>query len=242
MWASRASFWWTYLGAFIGGAWTMLVGTVAAAMYPKLEFATALRTAADAVVPGFGKPLLLCCLAGLVTITTLNFYGASLTLLCVLDSFKPGRPTLARRLLTLILSAAAGDRPCARARPRISWKNSASSWPCCCICSRRGRRSTWSISTGCARGTTRCARYSIPHGMYGRWNWRGLAAYGVGFAAMIPFFSVRHYTGPVAKALGGADIAMLVGLPVAAAAYYLACRSMNKKRQQPVTTPSRAET
>ena len=54
-----ASFWWTYLGAFVGGAWTMLVGTVAAALYPKLEFADgALRTAADAVVPGFGKPLL----------------------------------------------------------------------------------------------------------------------------------------------------------------------------------------
>jgi NCS1 family nucleobase:cation symporter-1 len=29
-----ASFWWTYLGAFVGGAWTMLVGTVAAALYP----------------------------------------------------------------------------------------------------------------------------------------------------------------------------------------------------------------
>src|SRR6202012_1356106 len=77
------SFWWTYLGAFIGGSWTMLVGTVAAALYPKLEFVTALRAAADAVVPGFGAPLLLCTLLGLVTITTLNFYGASLTLLSV---------------------------------------------------------------------------------------------------------------------------------------------------------------
>ena len=34
-----ASFWWTYLGAFVGGSWTMLVGTVAAALYPKLEVA-----------------------------------------------------------------------------------------------------------------------------------------------------------------------------------------------------------
>ncbi|HEY3845687.1 MAG TPA: cytosine permease, partial [Acetobacteraceae bacterium] len=30
-----ASFWWTYLGAFIGGTWMMLVGTLAAAMYPQ---------------------------------------------------------------------------------------------------------------------------------------------------------------------------------------------------------------
>ena len=78
----------------------------------------------------------------------------------------------------------------------------------------------------------RKGHYSIreifnPNGMYGRWNWRGLLAYGVGFAVMIPCFSTGLYTGPVARALGGADIAMLVGLPVAAVVYLLACRSMD---------------
>ena len=76
----RSSFWWTFLGAFIGGAWTMLVGTVAAAMFPTLELSPALKAAADAMLPGSGTPLLRRSLLGLVTITTLNFYGASLTL------------------------------------------------------------------------------------------------------------------------------------------------------------------
>ena len=67
-----------------------------------------------------------------------------------------------------------------------------------------------------------------PNGMYGRWNWRGLLAYGGGFAAMIPFFSVPgFYVGPVARALGGADIAMLVGLPAATLIYLWACRSFD---------------
>src|SRR5580698_10449207 len=67
-----------------------------------------------------------------------------------------------------------------------------------------------------------------PHGMYGRWNWRGLVAYGVGFAAMIPFFSIPGlYVGPVANALGGADVAMLVGLPVSTIVYLWACRSLD---------------
>ena len=44
---------------------------------------------------------------------------------------------------------------------------------------------------------------------------------------MIPFFSTEHYRGPVARALGGADIAMLVGLPVSALVYLLACRSFD---------------
>jgi purine-cytosine permease-like protein len=64
-------------------------------------------------------------------------------------------------------------------------------------------------------------------GMYGRWNWRGLLAYGIGFVVMIPFFSTGLYTGPVAAALGGSDIAMLVGLPVAAIVYLVACRSLD---------------
>jgi purine-cytosine permease-like protein len=64
-------------------------------------------------------------------------------------------------------------------------------------------------------------------GMYGRWNWRGLLAYGTGFVVMIPFFSTGLYTGPVARALGGADIAMLVGLPISAWVYVWACGSLD---------------
>jgi purine-cytosine permease-like protein len=48
---------------------------------------------------------------------------------------------------------------------------------------------------------------------------------------MIPFFSTTLYTGPVARALGGADIAMLVGLPVASGVYLLACRSIDLEQE-----------
>ena len=44
---------------------------------------------------------------------------------------------------------------------------------------------------------------------------------------MIPFFSTDIYRGPVATALGGADIAMLVGLPVSTIIYVVACRSLD---------------
>ena len=67
--------------------------------------------------------------------------------------------------------------------------------------------------------------------MYGRWNWRGLLAYGLGFVSMIPFFSHGLYRGPVAVALGGTDIAMLVGLPVSALVYLLACRSLDVEQE-----------
>ena len=70
-------------------------------------------------------------------------------------------------------------------------------------------------------------KFSTRRGIYGRWNWRGLVAYGIGFAAMVPFFSTSLYTGPIAHALGGADVAMVVGLPVAACVYVFTCRSFD---------------
>jgi NCS1 family nucleobase:cation symporter-1 len=222
-----ASFWWTYLGAFVGGSWTMLVGTVAAALHPKMEFATAVGAAADAAIPGFGKPLLLCSLLGLVTITTLNFYGASLTLLSVADSLKPSRLTLGKRVLTLVISTVA-----ATAIALASTEN---------FVEKFGQFlavllylfTPWTAINLVDFYWVRRGHYSVreifnPRGMYGRWNWRGLSAYAVGFVAMVPFFSVSGlYVGPVAAVLGGADVAMLVGLPVATGVYLWACRSLD---------------
>src|SRR5579864_4646869 len=54
----RESFWWTFLGAFVGGAWMMLVGTLATAAAPGLNVAAAMQNAADVVLPGLGKVLL----------------------------------------------------------------------------------------------------------------------------------------------------------------------------------------
>jgi NCS1 family nucleobase:cation symporter-1 len=222
-----ASFWWTFLGAFVGGSWTMLVGTVAAALYPRLEFATALRSAADAVIPGFGKPLLLCSLLGLLTITTLNFYGASLTLMSVVDSLKPGRPTLARRVLTLAISTVVASGIALASTQNFVEKFGEF------LAVLLYLFTPWTAINLVDFYWVRKGHYSVreifnPYGMYGRWNWRGLLAYAVGFAAMIPFFSVAGlYVGPGAAAIGGADIAMLVGLPVATGVYLWACRSLD---------------
>ena len=51
--------------------------------------------------------------------------------------------------------------------------------------------------------------------------------YAVGFVAMVPCFNTGLYTGPVAALLGGADISMLVGLPVSALVYLFACRDFD---------------
>jgi NCS1 family nucleobase:cation symporter-1 len=222
----RASFWWTYLGAFIGGSWMMLVGSVAAAAAPKLDVAAAMESAADAVFPGLGKILLFSSLLGLITISALNFYGGSLTLLSVADTVKPLVCTVAKRLASLLLVFLAS---CAIALSSSS--NFASRFNDL-LSLLLYLFTPWTAINLVDFYVVRKGHYSIreifnPHGMYGRWNWRGLGAYLIGFAVMIPFFSSGLYTGPIARALGGADIAMLVGLPVSAGIYLIACRSMD---------------
>jgi NCS1 family nucleobase:cation symporter-1 len=222
----RSSFWWTYLGAYIGGTWMMLVGTVAAAAAPKLDVAAALESAADSIIPGFGPILLVGALLGLICITSLNFYGASLTLLSVADTCKPLECTAGKRVASLVVAGIISTILALNASGDFVREFGD------LLAILLYLFTPWTAINLVDFYVVRKGHYSIreifnPRGMYGKWNWRGLIAYFVGFVVMIPFFSTGLYTGSVARALGGADVAMLVGLPVAGIAYLIACRSFN---------------
>ncbi len=223
-----ASFWWTFLGALIGGAWMMLVGAVAAALAPSLDIVAAVQAAGDRIRPGFGVALLAVSCLGLVTVTALNFYGGSLTLLSIANSvgIKPSRNG---RLVSLGLLAVTASGLAFLSPPNLmqQFQNLLSIL--------LYLFTPWTAINLIDFYVVRKGHYSVreifnPRGLYGRWNWRGFLAYGLGLASMIPFFSTDAYKGVVAKALGGADVSMLVGLPVAAVAYLICCRSFDAAR------------
>jgi purine-cytosine permease-like protein len=222
----RASFWWTYVGAMAGGSWMMLVGSVAAVAAPSLNVPAALEHAANGVVPGFGPALLIGSLLGLVTIASLNFYGSSLTLLSVLDTVATVKSGVGGRAATLAVAAVASTAIAIQSSSHFLVHFSA------LLSLLLYLFTPWTAVNLVDFYWVRKGHYSVreifnPHGMYGRWQWRGLVAYGGGFAAMVPFFSTDQYTGPVARMLGGVDVSMLIGLPVAAGIYLLACRSLD---------------
>ena len=76
------------------------------------------------------------------------------------------------------------------------------------------------------RGHYDVASFFIPNGIYGKYSWRGLVAYGVGLAVEFPFVAQPDYTGPLVKDLGGADISWLVGWFVAAVVYLVLARGV----------------
>ncbi|GHE79473.1 cytosine permease [Amycolatopsis deserti] len=222
----RATFWWTYLGALIGGAWMMLVGAVAASVNAGLNTSEAIHQAGNAIFPGFGTVLVVLALLGLITITGLNFYGASLTLLSIADSVRPVRSSRAKRIVTLLICAVLSTSVALSASANFLHEFEHFLGILLLLFT------PWTAINLVDFFWVRHTHYSIreifnPRGMYGRWGWRGLLAYAAGFVAMLPFVNSALYTGPVARLLGGTDIAMLPGLVVSGAVYLLACRSLD---------------
>ncbi|EPD63207.1 MULTISPECIES: purine-cytosine permease family protein [Streptomyces] len=229
----RKTFYWTYFGSALGGIWLMVLGSLLAAWAGK-DFDTieSINAAGDKVFSGFGAIVLLFAVLGLVSVTALNMYGGSLTLISAIDSIKRVRPTLGVRLVTIGLTAALSLVGALAATSNFleNFNNFLLLVLYLFI--------PWTAVNLMDYYVVRRGHYAIaeifnPRGIYGRWGWHGIIAYAVGFVVMIPFFSVGTlYTGPIADALDGADISLFIGLPVSAGLYWLLTRSIDVAAEQ----------
>ena len=241
----RKTFMWTYWGSALGGAWMMIVGVFLAAWATPAKFSGTgipeVNSIGDHIFHGFGPLVLLVLTLGLISVTALNMYGGSLTLISAMDSFKKVRPTMAVRLVTVLITALLG-----LIGALVATNNFLSHFqefldlilylfiP-------------WTAVNLVDYYVVRKGHYAIaeifnPHGMYGRWGWREIAAYLIGFGCMIPFMNDgTAFDGPVAKALNHADISFFVGLPVAAVSYYLLARNIDVARETEVARAEAAQ-
>ncbi|MGR3868174.1 purine-cytosine permease family protein [Streptomyces graminifolii] len=224
----RKTFYWTYFGSALGGVWLMTLGALLAAWAGK-DFDTirSIDAAGDKVFSGFGAIVLLFATLGLVSVTALNMYGGSLTLISAIDSFRKVRPTVSVRALTIGLTAALSlvGAMAATANFLTNFNNFLLLVLYLFI--------PWTAVNLMDYYVVRRGHYAIaeifnPRGIYGRWGWHGIVSYLVGFGAMVPFFSVGTlYVGPIAHAMDGADLSLFVGLPVAGLLYWWLSRSID---------------
>ncbi|MEU6476887.1 cytosine permease [Streptomyces sp. NPDC047017] len=238
----RKTFYWTYFGSALGGIWLMVLGTLLAA-WAGQDFDTirSIDAAGDTVFRGFGAVVLLFAALGLVSVTALNMYGGSLTLISGIDSFRKVRPTLAVRLLTLGVTAALSLIGALAATSHFLRNFNDFLLLVLYLFI------PWTAVNLMDYYVVRRGHYAIaeifnPRGIYGRWGWQGITAYLAGFAAMVPFFSVGTlFAGPAAKALGGADISLFIGLPVSALLYWWLTRSLDVAAEQRLAEAEAAE-
>jgi purine-cytosine permease-like protein len=218
--------WYTYGGVFVGATWLMALGALVAAAFTGTAPLEGVRDAADTILPGSGYWLLLAALPGLISVITVNIYAASLELITILDSIKTVRPTRALRIIgCLIIAAAAyigsilstGEFLANFGSFLVVLLYVLVPWTSVNLVDyyfvRRGHYAIRDIFT--------------PNGIYGSWGWRGLTAYAAGIVAMIPFVVTAWFTGPLAELMGGADLALFVGLAVSAVVYLLLARSID---------------
>jgi nucleobase:cation symporter-1, NCS1 family len=226
--SGRGTFRWTFWGSALGGIWVMFLGAyIGAAAGENFETIGSIKSTADQLFGGFGGIALFVAALGLLSVTALNMYGGSLTLISSIDSVRQIRPTLRLRIITISITALIS----------VVLANLASAdflanfndflllvlyffIP-------------WTAVNLTDYFIVRKGHYAIaeifkPDGIYGRWGWPGIISYLVGFVLMIPFFSAgKLFVGFIAHALDGADISLFIGLPVSAGLYWLMTRRID---------------
>ncbi|HKT55704.1 MAG TPA: cytosine permease [Microbacterium sp.] len=232
--STNSTFQWTFWGSALGGIWVMFLGSWIAVSAKDIGTNTVvdLKHVADLLFPGFGVIALIVAALGLVSVTALNMYGGSLTLISSIDSFVKVRPTLTIRIVTLVITAAISLAFALFATAHFLGNFNAFLLLILYLFI------PWTAVNLTDFFIVRKGHYAIaeifkPNGIYRRWGWPGIAAYVLGFVVMVPFFDVADfYEGPVSKAMGGVDISMFIGLPVAAVAYWLMTRHIDVAAEQ----------
>jgi nucleobase:cation symporter-1, NCS1 family len=232
----RKTFLWTYFGSALGAIWLMWLGTLLAASIktgPEFDTVKAVDIAGDKLFGGFGPLVLVFTALGLISVTALNMYGGSLTMISGADSIRRVKPTALTRIVTIGITAALGLGGALASSQNFldNFNNFLLLILYLFI--------PWTAVNLVDYYVVRRGHYAIaeifkPDGMYGRWGWRGIVSYVVGFGAMVPFFSTGLYSGPVADALDGADISIFIGLPIAGGLYYWLSRDLDTAAERVV--------
>ncbi|GAA1789607.1 cytosine permease [Planosporangium flavigriseum] len=221
----------TALGAGLGVYWMEALGAIAAAVFPDAGLTGALQDASDQVFNGLGAIVLILGGISLAIFTGMCIYGGSLTLISAADSVKPVSATRAIRMVTILLIAITATVV------GLFIPDDFLNGTFYTVLAVLGYlMAPWTAINLVDYFLVRKNRYSVreifnPAGMYGRWNWRGLTAYWISFAVMIPFMYLSFFHGFIANALNGVDLAFFVGIPVAGVLYWLLCRSLDVQRE-----------
>jgi purine-cytosine permease-like protein len=237
----RLTFLWTYWGSALGAIWLMCLGAALAAWAgANFDTIASIKDAGDHVFSSFGAIALVFSTLGLISVTALNMYGGSLTLISAIDSFKKVRPTATVRIVTIAFTAVLSLIPAL-----LIGENFLTNFQDFLLLVLY-LFIPWTAVNLVDYYVVRRGHYAIaeifnPHGMYRRWGWRGITSYLVGFAAMLPFLSTTKYTGFVAAALNGADISMFVGLPVAGILYWVLAKSIDVEGETRIAQSEAAE-
>jgi NCS1 family nucleobase:cation symporter-1 len=214
---ARPTFWASYWGCVLGSALPMLLGALLGLMVADgnvvAGLASAVRPISVIIVVVFS--------IGIGATSAMNIYCGVLSTITVGQTFLPDwrAGAVARVLLSLIFIVAALAMALLGAKNfLVNYENFLSLLLCV--------MAPWTAINLVDFYLVQHGRYDVGSffradgGIYGRFNGVALLCYGIGIALQVPFLATDLYTGPIATALGGADISWLVALVVISPLYY----------------------
>nr|WP_107909036.1 cytosine permease [Streptomyces chartreusis] len=222
--SSKKVIWWTYIGACGSAAWLMTLGAVVGHLTPAPDVVDSLRTLGNDLFPGFGTGIVILSSIALISIMSVNAYGAMLTGASAVQAFRKVSPTRGTRVVGVLLTELT-VLLIALALPD-DYLGSFNTF----VLLMLYFLIPWTAINLADFYWIRKGSYNIeaiydPAGIYGNWSRNGLLSYVAGFLSMVPFFSTSLYTGPIAKSLDGADLSFAVGLVVSAGVYIILTRT-----------------
>ena len=236
-----------YAGAATPAIWLIALGAWLAVRLGATDGLVGLQTAGNNVVSHLGGITGFLSAVALAATMGMNAYGAMLTTLAGVDAFRKVKPTRAARVITILVLT-------------VIWFVIAQAITTSAV----GVVDTvltlmlyllvpWTVINLTDFFFVRHGRYAImdifrPNGIYGVWSYRGLIAYGIGFAAEIPFMVLlnlvtfkSYYTGPLASDLNSVNISWIVGAVVTFVVYLLLTRNLDLAGEQAAIERSDAE-
>ncbi len=240
----RSVFWACFSGSVLGSQLSMTFGVLVAAVAGDAFLPRQVGWLGDLAGPAVVAGLVyLLIVVGKLTVTCLNAYGSFMSAATVVTAFS-GRRTLGSAARAVFVCAmllvAAVVALAASADFLDSFKNF--------VLLLLMVFTPWSAINLTDYYLLSRERVDVealydPEGRYGRWNVVALTTYAVGILVQVPFLAQSLYTGPVTRALGGADVSWIVGLVVPAALYLVWTRARGGAPidGEPRTPQARAE-
>jgi nucleobase:cation symporter-1, NCS1 family len=219
------TFSYTYLGSVVGGALEMCIGAIAAVV--ALTAVSANAPAYLSNIFGTAKWLfLIIIILGVGSGNFGNLYGPFLTIFAIISpSGKLASKTTGRaaRLITTTVIAIIGTLIAIKASS--NFMTDLTNF----LVFTLYLLVPWTAINLTDYYLIRRGNYDIPelfktNGIYGKVNWYALIVYALTVLVEWPFMNNAWIVGAAAKALGGADIAWIVGFVFASVVYYIGAR------------------
>lgn len=214
-----ATFWATYLGSVVGTVWLEIIGAILAVTIPNF-----INNIPGGLISVWHLPLpailVITMIIGIIFSNSLNLYGAFMAIITSIEPFTKVRGSKRNRIIFVTAICIVGTLISIFASSNFltAYTNFLALLLFFMI--------PWTAINIVDFYLLKHGEYKIddlydPNGIYGRFNWRALGTYFATVIVELPFADIALYQGPLSKAMGGADLAWIVGGIFASVVYYI---------------------